>query len=95
MNDILSAGVGTAILVLTALLLLAAIVLLVRWLAARSGDEPDTETSPCPACSGNLVGCSRCGGQWREQLCVECRLGQTCTHCNLSWAYYLKNERTA
>ena len=60
MNNILSAGVGTAILVLTALLLLAAIVLLVRWLAARSGDEPDTETSPCPACSGNLVGCSHC-----------------------------------
>ena len=27
--------------------------------------------------------------------CAECRLGQTCTHCNLSWAYYLQNERTA
>ncbi|GAA1764366.1 hypothetical protein [Kocuria aegyptia] len=95
MNDVLSSGVGTAILVLTALLLLALIALLVRWLAARGGNGPDTETSPCPACSGNLVDCSHCGGQWRERLCVECRLGQTCTHCNLSWAYYLKNERTA
>ncbi|WP_298585286.1 hypothetical protein [uncultured Kocuria sp.] len=95
MNDILSSGVSTAILVVTALLLLALIVLLVRWLAARNGEDSDTETSPCPACPGNLVDCSHCGGQWRERQCVECRLGQTCTHCNLSWAYYLKNERTA
>lgn len=94
MIDALSSDVITAILVLTALLLLVAAVLLVRWLAARRQDEPDTGSTPCPACPGNLVDCSHCGGQWRERLCVECRLGQTCTHCNLSWAYYLKNERT-
>lgn len=94
MNNVFSSGVSTAVLVLTVLLLVAA-VLLVRWLAARIKNEPDIGSSPCPACPGNLVDCSRCGGQWRERLCLECRLGQTCTHCNLSWAYYLKNERTA
>lgn len=95
MIDVLSSGVITAVLVLIALLLLVAAVLLVRWLAARRKEEPGAGSAPCPACPGNLVDCSHCGGQWREQLCVECRLGQTCTHCNLSWAYYLKNERTA
>lgn len=95
MIDPLSSGVYTALLVLTALLLLAAVVFLIRWLAARAEEESDAESTPCPACPGTLVDCSHCGGQWRERLCVECRLGRTCTHCNLSWAYYLKNERTA
>lgn len=95
MIDVFSSGVSTAILLLTALLFLAAVVLLVRWLAARTTEELDVGSFPCPACSGDLVGCSHCGGQWRERLCVECRMGQTCTHCNLSWAYYLKNERRA
>lgn len=67
---------------------------LTRWFMRRHADPKAGVDNACPACTGELLECSKCRGKWQDHSCADCRLGRICTCCHLSWAYYVQGERT-